>query len=127
MPRRPRVATGNYVCHVHNRAVGRNTIFEVEEDYLAFLKVLHQAREKADCRLLSFCITPNHWHLVVWPRGDNDLSEYMRWLTVTHTQRWHAAHGTAGTGHCTKGGLSRFRCSLMIIFMTFADTSNGTH
>jgi hypothetical protein len=25
-------------------------------------------------------------------------SEFMRWLTVTHTQRWHAAHRTGGTG-----------------------------
>ncbi|HUG92188.1 MAG TPA: hypothetical protein VML55_15210, partial [Planctomycetaceae bacterium] len=46
---------------------------------------------------------PNHWHLVVWPAGDGDLSEYMRWLTVTHTQRWHAAHHTSGTGALYQG------------------------
>ena len=41
---------------------------------------------------------PNHWHLVLWPTGDGDLSEFLRWLTVTHTQRWHARHHTSGTG-----------------------------
>ena len=108
MPPRPRVATGNYVYHVLNRAVGRNTIFESHEDYLAFLKVLGQVRDQAECRLLSFCVMPNHWHLVVWPMGDNDLSEYMRWLTVTHTQRWHANHGTAGTGPLYQGRFKSF-------------------
>jgi putative transposase len=28
-------------------------------------------------RLLSFCLMRNHWHLVLWPVGDGDLSEYM--------------------------------------------------
>jgi hypothetical protein len=32
----------------------------------------------------------------LWPRGDGDFSEFMRWLSVTHTQRWHAAHHTSG-------------------------------
>ena len=39
MPRRPRVATGNYVYHVLNRASRRDRIFETDQDYLSFLKV----------------------------------------------------------------------------------------
>lgn len=108
MPRRPRVATGGYVFHVLNRAVGRDTIFETEGDYAAFLRVIEEARDKADCRLLAFCVMPNHWHFVLRPEGDNDLSEYMRWLTVTHTQRWHAFHGTAGTGPLYQGRFKSF-------------------
>jgi putative transposase len=98
MPRRPRFATGGYVFHVLNRAAARRTVFAQEADYAAFEKVLHAAGERVAMRLLAYCIMPNHWHLVLWPRGDDDLSQFMRWLTVTHTQRWHLAHGTAGTG-----------------------------
>jgi len=36
---------------------------------------------------------------VLWPRANGDLPEFMRWLTVAHTQRWHAARGSAGAGH----------------------------
>jgi putative transposase len=108
MPRRPRVSTGNYVYHLLNRSVGRAALFETDDDYLAFLKVLRQAREKVECRLLSFCVMPNHWHLVLWPRGDSDLSEFMRWLTVTHTQRWHSYHGTSGTGPLYQGRYKSF-------------------
>ena len=108
MPRRPRVCTGNYVYHVLNRASRRDRIFETDKDYLAFLKVIEEARSKANCRLLSFCVMPNHWHLVLWPKGDDDLSEYMRWMTVTHTQRWHAFHGTSGTGPLYQGRFKSF-------------------
>ena len=51
---------------------------------------------------------PNHWHLILWPKGDHDLSEYMRWLTVTHTQRWHSFHGTSGSGPIYQGRYKSF-------------------
>ncbi|MEX2317235.1 MAG: transposase [Pirellulales bacterium] len=108
MPRRPRVATGGYVYHVLNRAVGRRRIFKKAGDYAAFEKVLAEANDWVDMRLLAFCLLPNHWHLVLWPRKDNDLSEYMRWLTNTHTRRWHLAHGTAGTGPLYQGRFKSF-------------------
>ena len=43
-------------------------------------------------RVLTYCLMLNHFHLVVWFRRGRDraLSEFMRWLQVTHTQRWHA-------------------------------------
>ena len=88
MPRRLRFATGGFVYHVLNRAVGRATIFEKTGDYAAFEKVLRQAKKWLPMRVLAYCAMPNHWHLVVWPEQDGDLSEYFRWLTVTHTQRW---------------------------------------
>ena len=108
MPRRPRVATGNYVYHVLNRAVGRATLFKSAADYAMFAQVIEQAAARVPMRLLAWCIMPNHWHLLLWPRRDGQLSTYMRWLTVTHTQRWHAAHCTAGTGPLYQGRFKSF-------------------
>lgn len=108
MPRRPRFATGGYVYHVLNRAVGRSRIFDKSEDYAAFLGVLAEAHEWLPMRLLAYCLLPNHWHLVVWPEADADLSEWMRWLTMTHTRRWHAHHDTAGTGPVYQGRFKSF-------------------
>jgi putative transposase len=107
MPRRPRNATGGYVFHVLNRAAGRRTIFETDDDYSAFQRIIEEARHIVPMRLLSYVLMPNHWHLVLWPQG-NDLSEYMRWLSVTHTQRWHHEHGTAGTGPLYQGRFKSF-------------------
>jgi hypothetical protein len=61
-------------------------------------KVLLQAHERNGTRLLACCLMPNHWHLVLWPREDGELSQYVRWPSVTRTQRWHAHHHSAGTG-----------------------------
>jgi REP element-mobilizing transposase RayT len=103
MARRLRVAAGGIVYHVLNRAVGRNRIFRKDGDYTAFEKVLRQAHERTGTRLLAYCVMPNHWHLVLWPREDGELSQYIRWLSVTHTQRWHAHHHSAGTGPLYQG------------------------
>jgi putative transposase len=108
MPRRLRFASGGYVYHALNRAVGRATLFTKAADYAAFLKVLREAKDWQPLRLLAFCVMPNHWHLVLWPHRDGDLSEFLRWLTVTHTQRWHAHRHTAGTGPLYQGRFKSF-------------------
>ena len=88
MGRPKRAADGGLVYHVLNRANARMTIFESAADYAAFLQVLEEAVERTQMRLLAYCVMPNHWHLVVWPREDGELSRFMAWLTLTHTHRW---------------------------------------
>ena len=51
---------------------------------------------------------PNHWHFVVRPTTDTQLSEFFRWLTHTHTMRWHAHYHTEGTGHLYQGRFKTF-------------------
>ena len=70
MGRPHRTATGEYVYHVLNRANTRMPIFEDDEDYIAFEKVLAEAVERTQTRLLAYCVLPNHWHLIVWLRKD---------------------------------------------------------
>ena len=96
------------VYHVLNRSNARMQIFDSPADYELFEQVLDQALERVAMRTVAYCLMPNHWHLVLWPREDGDLPEFMRWLTVTHTQRWHAAAGTAGTGHVYQGRFKSF-------------------
>jgi len=96
------------VFHVLNRANARATVFQTPEDYAAFERVLREAVERTKMRVLAYCVMPNHWHLIVWPRKDGDLSKFMGWLTLTHTQRWHASHGTVGTGHLYQGRFKSF-------------------
>jgi putative transposase len=108
MPRRLRCNTGGYAYHALNRAVGRATLFHKDGDYAAFEKALRQAKEWRPVRLLAYCLMPNHWHLVLWPAHDGDVSEFLRWLTVTHTQRYHAHYHTAGTGPVYQGRFKSF-------------------
>jgi putative transposase len=108
MPRRLRFDSAGYVFHVLNRAVARTNLFEKGADYAAFVEILRQAEAWRPMRLLAYCLMPNHWHLVLWPRNDGDLSAYLRWLTVTHVQRWHAHHHTSGSGSLYQGRYKSF-------------------
>ena len=84
------------------------TIFRNDADYEAFERVLSEAVARTQTRLLSYCLMPNHWHLIVWPREDGELSEFVGWLTLTHTQRWHAFRRPIGTGHVYQGRFKSF-------------------
>ena len=108
MPRAKRVTLGGYVYHVLNRANGRLKIFKTDGDFAAFEKILAEGIERFDMRICGYCIMSNHWHLLLWPRADGVLSEFMRWITLTHTQRYHAAHGTTGIGHLYQGRFKSF-------------------
>jgi len=108
MPRPPRNAVGDRIYHVLNRATARLRLFESKGDYEAFERVFVQAHEQVPMRTITYCVMPNHWHLVLWPRNDGDLSHFMQWLTSTHTTRWHTAHHTIGTGHLYQGRFKSF-------------------
>ena len=110
MPRVSRTDISQEVYHILNRANARVQIFDDDNDYLLFEKILHEAVEKFDMRLLSYCIMPNHWHLVVYPKQDGDLAKFMGWLSNTHTRRWHAFKGTIGQGHLYQGRYKSFIC-----------------
>ncbi len=110
MPRRPRSIQGGLVYHVLNRSNARAEIFSTEDEYATFERVLEEAFRREPLRILGYCVMPDHWHLVVWPRNgkDRQVSEFLRWLTVTHTQRWHAHRHTTGTGHLYQGRFKSF-------------------
>lgn len=108
MGRPRRAAEAGYVYHVLNRANARMQIFEDAADFDAFEKVLEEAVERTRTRLLAYCVLSNHWHLLVWPQADGELSRFLGWLTLTHTQRWHAYRGSAGTGHVYQGRFKSF-------------------
>ena len=106
-----RIIQGNCVYHIlKSKGSGRSDIFRKDADYGAFLKILGEGRERFPIRILAYVLMPNHFHLVLWPnrmQGEM-LSDFMRWVQVTHTQRYHAHHGTSGSGHVYQGRFKSF-------------------
>jgi putative transposase len=108
MPRAVRNAPGGYIYHVINHANGKLSLFHKPKDFIAFQNVLLEAVKRRPLRILDWVFMRNHWHFVVWPEHDDDVSEFFRWLTLTHTQRWHAAHRTTGSGHLYRDRFKSF-------------------
>src|SRR3990167_7980091 len=86
MPRIERISKGNLVYHIINRANARATIFESKDDYKLFESILEEGKERTNLRILSYCIMPNHWHLILYPKHDGELVQFMSWITNTHTR-----------------------------------------
>jgi putative transposase len=108
MSRGPRQAPGGLVYHVLNRAVAWLPLFEKPADYAAFLRVLAEALNEFPMRVLAFVLMPNHWHFVLWPEHDHDLSKFCRWLAHTHSMPWHAHYHISATGHIYQGRFKAF-------------------
>ena len=86
-----------------NRSAKQLALFDTPFEYEMFLKVLAEADRACPIRLLEYCVMPNHWHLLVWPERDDQLSRYMRWITGVHGQRWRQARGQSGKGAVYQG------------------------
>ena len=118
MPRAPRTDVGDHIYHVLNRANARVQIFDDAKDYESFELILEDAVRRYGMRLLAYCAMPNHWHLVLYPKHDGDLSVFMGWLTNTHTRRWHVSKDTIGEGHLYQGRYKSFLCQQDGHFLT---------
>lgn len=108
MPRSNRAQPGGVVFHVLNRGNERRELFEDPGDYDAFVRVLAATLRAVPVSLFSYCIMPNHWHLVLRPQADGDLGKFMQRLTVTHVRRWREKHQSVGLGHLYQGTYKSF-------------------
>src|SRR5580698_934127 len=108
MPRVARHAPKGLIYHVLNRAVARLPLFQKPADYEAFERVIEEAHDKAPSDVLAYCVMPNHWHFVLRPTKDGQLTAFLRRLAHTHTMRWHAHYHTSGTGHLYQGRFKAF-------------------
>ena len=57
-------------------------------------------------RVAGYCVMPNHFHLLLWPRHDGDLGRWMQWVMTSHVRRHHRRHG--GSGHVWQGRFKAF-------------------
>jgi putative transposase len=107
-PRSARQTPGGYVYHALNRATARLKLFRKAADYAAFLRVLDEALARQPVRLVGYCLMPTHWHFVLWPSADRERSAFLRWLTLTHSVRWHQHYHSTGSGHVYQNRFKAF-------------------
>ncbi len=108
MPIRCQTGTGGVTFHVINRGVRRLTLFQHDGDYLAWLRAFAEAQRRVPIDIFAYCLMPNHFHMVLRPREDGHLAEFMRLGTVTHSKRWHESRGSKGTGAVYQGRYRAF-------------------
>lgn len=105
---RPSTGSAGVVFHVMNRGVRRWRLFDSDLEYQVCLQILGEALERHPAEMFAYCLMPNHFHLVVRPVEDGQLSKLMQWFSGTHSRRWHLRRGTTGTGSVYQGRFKAF-------------------
>ena len=96
------------IYHALNRGNSRRELFRKPEDFDAFERILADGLSKYPCQILAYQLMPNHWHFVLRPTEDGGMSDFLRWVSLTHTMRHHAHYHTAGEGHLYQGRFKSF-------------------
>ena len=81
MPRRKIQFIPDNYYHVFNRSKTRETIFIANEDYERFYKTIVRFQEefkKNGFAIKSYCLMPNHFHLLLSPGTEKDIPLFMQ-------------------------------------------------
>ena len=81
-------------------------VFHKDQDFQAFLDMIAQASLRQPMPILAYCLMPNHFHLVLWPRHDGDISRWVHWLLTTHVRRYQKHYHSSG--HVWQGRFKSF-------------------
>ncbi|MFH1282104.1 MAG: transposase [bacterium] len=96
MARSLRILFKGAYYHVINRGQGKRNIFLDNKDYSIFLTCLKESCLLYKVTITSYCLMPNHYHLLVHTPNAN-LSEFMRQLNSVYTQIHNRRHHHDGS------------------------------
>src|SRR6185436_12347879 len=95
MARKLRIQFPGAIYHVMSRGNRRDDIFRDDMDRESFLQILADTCAKTAWQVHAFCLTPNHFHLVVETPQPN-LVAGMKWFLGTYTTRFNRRHKLSG-------------------------------
>ena len=122
MPGTSRASLGGYCYHVIICGNERQDVFHKEGDFAAFANLIGDASERIPMRVLSACVMTNHFHLVLWPRNDGDLSRWVQWFLTSHVRRYHWHYDSSD--HVWQGDSMRFQFRRMNTVTLYFTLSN---
>ena len=112
MPRQERLHSATGIYHVMLRGINKQDIFEDDEDYIQFLKILNGLVVRHDddghvlpahCTFYAYCLMTNHIHLLM-REHDEQIGEsvkrigvaYARYYNRKYERNGHIDYGTGG-------------------------------
>jgi putative transposase len=95
MARQPRLQIPGGIYHVTGRGNRREPIFLDEVDYERFVAILGDVVERRRWRIYSYCLLPNHFHVVVETLEPN-LAIGMHRVNGVYARWFNRRHGFVG-------------------------------
>lgn len=114
----PSFATG-YFYHIYNRGVEKRDIFLTASDYKRFLATINYYRlspqpmkfsdfrrgsikrqsmmnQQETVRIISFCLMPNHFHLLIQQTEELGITQFMRKISDSYTKYFNTKYKRVG-------------------------------
>jgi putative transposase len=98
MPERTQTGIAGHAFHAMNRCWPNELLFDTPDAYRAFIRLMAEVQTTTPIRILAYCLMPNHWHFILWPSLDGQLTKYIGALSQTHAKRLRKWRGTEGAG-----------------------------
>lgn len=95
MTRPLRIEYPGALYHVTSRGDRRDRIYRDDTDHLVWLDILDKACSRHNFLVHSFCLMPNHYHLLL-ETVDGNLSRGMRQLNGDYSQYFNRRHEVVG-------------------------------
>ena len=75
MARIARIAAPNFPYHITQRGNRSQEVFFSKIDYQEYLRLLGKYSNKFKLKILSYCLMPNHVHIIAIPENSNSLAK----------------------------------------------------
>ncbi|MCK4894793.1 MAG: transposase [Calditrichia bacterium] len=86
MPQRNLEFLKGHYYHIYNRGVNYQPIFFHRDNYFYLIRLIKSIFEKYNVTIISYCLMPNHYHLLVRPELNEVLSDCMRDTFISYVQ-----------------------------------------
>jgi len=97
MPRQARCAMPNIIYHIIHRGNNKQQIFYREADYVYFIELMREAKEKYQIKLYSYVLMNNHIHLLAEPQVEDSMAFYMKLIAQKYAQHINRSYKRTGT------------------------------
>lgn len=96
MPRKSRKQLETNFFHVINQGINKEYIFNTEFNKKEYLKILYEQKDKYNLDIISFAIMDNHFHLLIYVKEINDLSNYMKSVNEIYAMIYNKINDRVG-------------------------------
>lgn len=96
MPKFARLVVPGYPHHVTQRGSRKQRTFFDPSDYQAYTELLANLRKRVGVRIWSYCLMPNHVHVIAVPQNRRALAKLFGVVHQRYAKRVNADHGWRG-------------------------------
>lgn len=87
---------GSYY-HVYNRGTRKQKIFLQDKDYIRFLDRLKEYKDEFQITILSYCLMPNHYHLLLKQETEKPVTFFMLKLGTSYAKYFNVKYDEVGS------------------------------